>query len=201
MVKQVKRFKIYNMKQYIHKSPFYVHVCCYVYTIACFLLLTGCFGSKKTSTSKHEAVKISEQITEVSISENSIFVDTSKTSNGEVTYTRIEFYHPEPIEPDQVPVALGEVPVHGPVKSIETLIIKSNTEEKGITENQNIEEAVKETNINNDTEKFEATAKEPAKDPYRYRYIFGILVIIIVVAGFFWLRKSGFIQKIVSLFK
>ncbi len=186
-----------------------------LFYLLCFcigLFFGGCSAPKKLTGSKQETAKVSEQTAETTTGKNSLFIDTTKTARGEVVYTKIEFYPPEPTtEPGQVnneatPVASTpnkHPPNTGAIKSIETLTIKKETEEKGVTENQSSAETSKATNIEGETAKKEETAAEPAKDPYRYRYIFGILVIVIAAgtAVYFWLRKTKAVTSIVSFFK
>lgn len=203
------------------------------------LFLTGCGTAKKLTSSKQETGKYTETTTEAGKSSSSLLIDTTKVSGTEITYTKIEFYPPEPGQSvadrtkweilDSISKASAlkaledltrqkatketdrpaeEVPNKHPpnvgaVKSIETLTIKNDTEERGITEAQSEAEVNRASEIASEATLDEATSEEPTADPYRWRYIFGILVLVIIIGtvGYFWLRKAGVFTKVASFFK
>lgn len=182
------------------------------YIICLCLLLTGCGAAKKLSSSKQETGAYTETTNETGKSNSTLFVDTTKVSGTEITYIKIEFYPPEPVkEPEATQPATEPTedgpPKHPPntgaVKSIETLTVKNDTEERGITEAESSTEVNRTSEITGEATLDEATSEEPTADPYRWRYIFGILVLVIIIGtvGYFWLRKAGVFTKVASFFK
>lgn len=189
--------------------------------------LTGCSTPRKLITNKEEKTKVDEAMKETNTGTSSTFLDTTKTNGVEVTYTKIEYYPPE-TNREPTPEPEGQVtpgktsqyegnrnkeptpakkqpPNKGPIKSIEQLTIKQNSEEKGVSQRQEANVSAKEETTTTDIDKKEANTEQPAADPYRWRYILAILVIVIVAGTvvYFWLRKTkvgimvtSFIKKI-----
>lgn len=189
--------------------------------------LTGCSTPRKLTASKEEKTKVNQETKETNTGTSSTFVDTTKTDGVEITYTKVEYYPPEPNK-EPTPEPEGQVipgktsqsegnrnkeptsakkqpPNKGPIKSIEQLTIKQNSEEKGVSQSQEANASAKEEVTTTDTDKKEADTEQPAADPYRWRYILAILVIVIVAGTvvYFWLRKTkvgitvtSFIKKI-----
>lgn len=197
--------------------------------LLCLLVgfLSGCSTPKKLIASKEEKTKVDHATKESNTGTSSTFVDTTKTNGVEITYTKIEYYPPEPNK-EPVPKMEGQVtpgktgqpegnrnkeptpakkqpPNKGPIKSIEQLTVKQNSQDKGVSQSQEANVSAKEETTATDTDKKEANTEQPAADPYRWRYILAILVIVIVAGTvvYFWLRKtkvgvtvSSFIKKI-----
>lgn len=197
--------------------------------LLCLLVgfLTGCSTPRKLIASKEEKTKVDQSTKETNTGTSSTFVDTTKTDGVEITYTKVEYYPPE-TNRELTPEPEGQVtpgktnrpegnrskeptpakkqpPNKGPIKSIEQLTIKQNSEEKGVSQSQEANASAKEEVTTTDTDKKEANTEQPAADPYRWRYILAILVIVIVAGTvvYFWLRKTkvgitvtSFIKKI-----
>ncbi|NCB42929.1 MAG: hypothetical protein EOM59_09945 [Clostridia bacterium] len=197
--------------------------------LLCLLVgfLTGCSTPRKLIASKEEKTKVDQSTKETNTGTSSTFVDTTKTDGVEITYTKIEYYPPE-TNREPTPEPEGQVtpgktnrpegnrskeptpakkqpPNKGPIKSIEQLTIKQNSEEKGVSQSQEANATAKEEITTTDIDKKEANTEQPAADPYRWRYILAILVIVIVAGTvvYFWLRKTkvgitvtSFIKKI-----
>lgn len=184
--------------------------------LLCLLVgfLTGCSTPRKLIASKEEKTKVDQATKETNTGTSSTFVDTTKTDGVEITYTKIEYYPPE-TNREPTPEPEGQVtpgktnrpegsrskeptpakkqpPNKGPIKSIEQLTIKQNSEEKGVSQSQEANASAKEEVTTTDTDKKEANTEQPAADPYRWRYILAILVIVIVAGTvvYFWLRKT-----------
>lgn len=196
-------------------------------TFLCLLLclLVGCSTPRKLAGSTIEAGKVEEVRSETSAGDILQFVDTTKREGVEITYTKIEFYPPDlskPIitpasepGPKQEPANLEDKKVEptpkkkqppneqGAIKSIEQYTVKHDTEDMGIS--ASVESIATEKNeaINTEFEKEEAITEEPAADPYRWRYILAIIVILLVVGvvGYFWLRKTNIFLRVASFFK
>ena len=197
--------------------------------LLCLLVgfLTGCSTPRKLIASKEEKTKVDQATKETNTGTSSTFVDTTKTDGLETTYTKIEYY-PSETNREPTPEPEGQVtpgktnrpegnrskeptpakkqpPNKGPIKSIEQLTVKQNSEEKGVSQSQEDNASAKEEVTTTDTDKKEANTEQPAADPYRWRYILAILVIVIVAGTvvYFWLRKTkvgitvtSFIKKI-----
>lgn len=196
MVKPIKRFKIYRMKKRI-----------VFYLLFFWIVFFGaCSTPKKISTSSKEKTNLSEVTTESKAGQSSFFTDTTKSAKGEVIYTKIEYYPPGPeLEPGGLPE--NKKPKHPPdvnnIKSIETLFIKQERENKGVSEQKGDTTSAKAININNEIIKDEESETEPTADPYKYRYIFGIIIagLGIVIAAYFFLRKTKLFTSVISFFK
>lgn len=174
--------------------------------------LTGCSTPRKLIASKEEKTKVDQATKETNTGTSSTFVDTTKTNGVEITYTKIEYYPPEvnkePEPEGQVTPgkthrpegtaskeptpAKKQPPNKGAIKSIEQLTVKQNSEEKGVSQNQEANASAKEETTTTDTDKKEVNTEQPAADPYRWRYILAILIIVIVAGTvvYFWFRKT-----------
>ncbi|MDR0749422.1 MAG: hypothetical protein LBF62_07610, partial [Tannerellaceae bacterium] len=98
--------------------------------------------------------------------------------------------------------ATKKPPDAGAIKSIEGFVINSTNEEKGKTETHEKTASQKDEEINTDNSLETDITQEVAEDPYKWRYLLGILIAIIVigVAGYFLLRKSKVVTLIKKLF-
>lgn len=174
--------------------------------------LTGCSTPRKLIASKEEKTKVDQATKETNTGTSSTFVDTTKTNGVEITYTKIEYYPPEvnkepepegQVTPGKTPRPEGtaskeptqakkQPPNKGAIKSIEQLTVKQNSEEKGVSQNQEANASAKEETTTTDTDKKEVNTEQPAADPYRWRYILAILIIVIVAGTvvYFWFRKT-----------
>ncbi len=180
--------------------------------LAVLAFVVGCGPARKVATSRQEAGRYTETTTEDRAGNSSLFIDTTKVSDKEIIYTKVEFYPPtttpEPKPPGQDSLPSNDGPVRhppnvGPVKSIETLTVRSQEEERGITESESGTDEHRTTDITSEGAVAETTTEEPTADPYRWRYIFGILVAVIAIgtAAYFWLRKAGVWAKLAAFFK
>lgn len=193
-------------------------------TILCFLvcLLVGCSTPHKLAANTKEAGKVEEVRSETSAGDILQYGDTTKREGVEITYTKIEFYPPDVSKPIITPASEPESkqepanledkkveptpkknqPPHeqGAIKSIEQYTVKHDTEERGISASVESIATEKEEAINAEFEKEEAITEEPAADPYRWRYILAIIVILVVV-GYFCLRKTNLFLRVASFFK
>lgn len=196
-------------------------------TILCLLLclLVGCSTPRKLAANTKETGKTEEARSEKSAGDILQYVDTTKREGVEITYTKIEFYPPDaskPIitpapepEPKQEPANLEDKKVEptpkknqppneqGAIKSIEQYTVKHDTEDGGISASVESTDTEKNEVINSEFEKKEAITEEPTADPYRWRYILAIIVILVVVGvvGYFCLRKTNLFLRVASFFK
>lgn len=184
-------------------------------------ILSGCSVQRNIASSTKDAAHTEENRTETTAGEIRRTVDSTKSEGVEVTYTKVEFFPPEPdtqqVKPDttqtagpsvagtdvpkdrpkepkdkQPPNATGK---QGAIKSIETFTITQKTEAAGTTKEEQKTGTTKAEEVNTDTDTTMDVTDKPAADPYRWRYIFGILAILTV--AFFFFRKS----KIFTFFR
>lgn len=152
------------------------------------VLLFGCSTPRKLAGSTKETAKTEEKRDETTAAEFRRTVDSTKTEGVEVTYTKIEFFPPEPDTGRQ-----------GAIKSIETFTVKQKAEATGVTQEEQKTETTKTEEVNTDTDKETDITEKPAADPYRWRYIFGILVLLAV--AFFFLRKTKVFTAVAAFFR
>lgn len=184
--------------------------------LICLSGFLGCSTPKNLTSSTKETNALEEKRSELTAGDIRTYIDTTKKAGLEITYTKVEFYPPEemPAGPgpeanekantnSQVTPEVKKPPDKGAIKSIEQLTITSTQEEAGITETQETNTSEKEEEIKSDNSIETDTEEETAEDPYKWRYILGILVasIIIGTVGFFFLRKTKVFHFIKKLFK
>jgi hypothetical protein len=181
------------------------------------VLLASCGTARKVQQTKQEVRIDSTAIAKEANAKTDKFVDTTRTQQGKITITEIDFYPPMPDNiNDVVSVDSGKrddtssraTPqsypanadlhnvgnIKGAVKSIKQTVIESNVEEKG--ENKESSES-KETESAANVGRNETNvqqSQEPTPDPYRWRYIFYIS--LIAVAVLLYLKRTPIINWI-----
>jgi len=188
----------------------------------CVLIFsTGCHTSKKIASNITENIKTSGQYNEATTTETYSFVDTTKKSGLKIKHYKIEFYPPTgPSKPDETipdnPIfhfginnntegsnPKSKPPNVGAIKSIEGYTIKATDEQTGINEETSNITTNKDAEINTDITRTAKVTEQPAPDPYSWRYILGICIIV-ALAGiglYFGLRKTKVVIAIVTFFK
>jgi hypothetical protein len=183
----------------------------------CVFLLTDCHTPKKIVSNTKETVTSNEKQSEATISETYNFADTTKKRDVEINYFKIEFYPPAGPDdttntiPDNfvLPEALlsnvnnnniKKPPnTKGGIKSIEGYTITDKSKQSGINKSKESAQVKKQAEKSGNVRKTAEIKEQPAADPYRWRYIFGIAALT-AAAVFFLLRKSGILTKIISFF-
>lgn len=188
------------------------------------VLLSGCSTPRKLAGSTKETIKTEEKRNETTAAEFRRTIDSTKTEGVEVTYTKIEFFPPEPTDrkekPDTTQTGGPSKPVadtpknrpkepkekqppdtgrQGAIKSIETFTVKQKTEAAGVAQEEQKTETTKAEEVNTDANTETDITEKPAADPYRWRYIFGILLLLAV--AFFFLRKTKVFRAAAALFR
>ena len=188
------------------------------------VLLFGCSTPRKLAGSTKETAKTEEKRDETTAAEFRRTVDSTKTEGVEVTYTKIEFFPPEPdtrqTKPDAMQAGGPSNPAadtpknrpkepkekqppdtgrQGAIKSIETFTVKQKAEATGVTQEEQKTETTKTEEVNTDTDKETDITEKPAADPYRWRSIFGILVLLAV--AFCFLRKTKVFTAVAAFFR
>lgn len=155
------------------------------------MLMVACASTKKSTKTTQETASVSAQVDESHSTDTEKFIDTTKTESGKITITEIEFYPPNANEPQpgnkESPkntsnvsgLSLSNVGNIGnaSIKSIKQTTIEKDSEKKGESkESSSITNVKNEATLTN-TEKTAKVETSPAPDPYRWRYIFYILLL------------------------
>lgn len=168
-----------------------------VFTFLCMLVVFGCSTTRK-ATKSIESTQFSLESQESQVSSSEKIVDTTKTESGKITITEIEFY--PPTENNGLP-GINESPKstnvsglslpnvgnidNAAIKSIKQTTIESESESKGESNESSSTENIKSEAISENTEKTAKVDESPAPDPYRWRYIFYILLIGVAALLYF----------------
>lgn len=167
------------------------------------LMLAACASHRKIQETTATTVVASETIQEATKTETERIVDTTRTEHGKVVITEIIFdtttdVSPAPDEPDAraspgvqesgkknptrptTPTASVDIPgfgqVSGNIKSIRQTVIEDEKQIKGESKESEKQEESK-CNANAILiEENKHHAEEPAPDPYRWRYVFYLVV-------------------------
>lgn len=165
--------------------------------IFCIIMLYACASTRKTTQSS-EVFDVSTEKTESESSNVERFIDTTKTDKKKITITEIEFCPPtvnnESPGIDDKPKAsnvsglslpnIGNID-NATIKSIKQTTIESESETKGESnESSSTANIISEAVLEN-TEKKVMINEEPAPDPYKWRYIFYILLIGVAALLYF----------------
>lgn len=173
-----------------------------VFLILMVMFLMSCGASKKTVMT-NEMKLDSLTVVNTASGQTEKYIDVTSVEKGKITVTEIEFFEPQNVTDNKVqnkqenhtyPTTNEQLNM----KSIKHTVIETNTEEK-----EESKEVVRMDEIGNVTavEKMKEETdeyKEPAPDPYRWRYIFFILLIVIGV--FLYVRKIPLVKNIVKIF-
>ena len=154
------------------------------------------------------------------------FVDTTKTSDTEITYTKIEYFEPherasppvaentttellqqeQPIISDHTtitpeqekPIKVANKPTQV-IKSITQVNIRKKEEARGITAKTAQIDSVTTTHKTEEIKTSEKIEEKPTRDPYRWRYIFWtVLIIAVTVLVLFFYKKFNNTKSIFS---
>jgi cobalamin biosynthesis Mg chelatase CobN len=185
----------------------------------CVLLFSGCRTPQKIMSNTKEAITSNEKQNEATSSETYNLADTTKKQDVEINYFKIEYYPPGPDKPETIPdnSILPEnllsntgnknpnkpPNAKGAIKSIEGYTVKAKSEQSGVNESKKNAQVNRNAEKNEDVNRQAEIKEQPAADPYRWRYILGI-VIVVALAGaavYFGFRKSKFVVSIVSFLK
>lgn len=164
--------------------------------ILCVLMM-ACATTKKSVLSKETASLDAETI-EFQSKQSAKLIDTTKTENGKITITEIEFYPPivdkepkvsnkddsdnklNPTKTNNVSGLnlqnIGSIN-NAAIKSIKQTTIETDTEKKGESKESSSNEHLKKEVTLANNEKVVNSETLPAPDPYKWRYIFYILLI------------------------
>ncbi|MFV0377758.1 MAG: hypothetical protein ACK5JD_10720 [Mangrovibacterium sp.] len=158
-------------------------------------LIVSCSSSKKVIREQTVSQKLTET-KETTTLQEAVRIDTTKVSDFETTYTRIEYFEPispansDTVEHDPVLNTVKKPPAN--IKSIETLTIKKKTEVKGEAESVQEKTIVVHQAIEENTET-EMKSVEKSK-PVQLKYLFYILLLI--AGAYLFFTKGSILKKI-----
>lgn len=174
----------------------------FITLVVAFGLFVSCGTTRKLQQSAQKSRIDSAATHEVGKAERESVVDTTRTEQGKITITEIEFFPPTEIEqpqpepekskkkdkhkdshpPTTASIDLSNVgKIQGAVKSIKQTVIESQVEQKGESRDTEKQEQFK-SNANVLREESDIQKKEaPAPDPYRWRYAFYISSLFVAV--------------------
>jgi hypothetical protein len=174
------------------------------------LLLSGCRTPKKTAGTTIENVTVQEKQNQTGKNETYTFVDTTEKSGFEISYFKVEFYPPDTVRQNQATVPendsntdVKKPPNQGAIKSVEKITVKANEEKAGITSIADNSTAETNTEYNAKMDTTAETVEQPAADPFRWRYIFGTAVAIVLLAAgaYFMLRKNKVVTTVFTFLR
>ncbi|MDR0420283.1 MAG: hypothetical protein LBH30_02355 [Prevotellaceae bacterium] len=183
-------------------------------------VVSGCHTSKKIVSSTAETITSSETQYESTSSETYNFADKTKKQDIEINYFKIEFYPPGPDDnpdtitnnstfPENLLSNIGSSNPNKPpnnkgsIKSIEGYIVKEKIEQSGVNESTEIAQVNRNTEKNEDINRQDEIKEQPAPDPYRWRYILAIIVLVILagIGAYLALWKTKPIIALISFVK
>lgn len=170
--------------------------------IALLASLTGCSASKKvvkTSSMTYDSVQVERMVSE----QTRIVVDTTKTENGKVTITEIMFC-PDTSGTDADITLDGIGNIKGKIKSITHSVMETSKTNKGQSEESSQSESHDSSAMVAKTQDSVDKTTIPASDPYRWRYIFGIVLIGAILALLLYLKRTpivNWLKKMLSCLK
>lgn len=160
-------------------------------------LFVSCHSTKKLTETKQsndqtfKSSQVEDKKTEIQ-KNNDLKVDQ------EIVIETEEYYPPDITTGEITPGTNNPEPKQGAIKSRTRKTIKAKTEDKGktITNEESSKKGDVESN-NKSTTETKAT-ESPAPDPKRFRYIFGILLILLI-GGFIIYKKWQSIKPKIKL--
>jgi hypothetical protein len=170
--------------------------------IALLALLTGCGASKKvvkTTSMTFDSVQVNKSASE----QTRIVIDTTKTENGKVTITEITFCtDTSGTDADITLDGIGNV--KGKIKSIKQSMVETSKTDKGQSEESSQSESRDSSATVAKMQDSVDKTTIPAIDPYRWRYIIGIVMLGAIIALLLYLKRTpivNWLKKMLSCLK
>ncbi len=185
-----------------------------IFALIALTMFASCATTRKTNKDLKESVLDSTQINSEKTESSTTFVDTTRTTTGEVIITEIEFFTPGSVNADSTGVQVGNtggiisdveisggiIKNAGAVKSIKQTKIQSHEERNGKTEETNMKKDVENKASLTRKEKEEHKATEPTADPYRWRYIAFIVSALLAVLVVLYLKSQPIFRCLKNFF-
>jgi len=157
------------------------------------ILLTGCRTKKSTVESSITSSKKVDTSQSVN-TQDQTKVSNDKTSDLETTTVKTTYYPPAQDKASEIKKTDTEKDVKGPIQSIEVTTTKKADVDKSKTETSQAKQEVNQTG-SKENSSVKTTESKEAKVPIQWGWIFGVLVIVIVI-GFYLNRKFGIVGRI-----
>ena len=122
-------------------------------------------------------------------------IDTTKTEDGKITITEIEFFPTinNGNKSDTIIANVGSIK-NAAIKSIKQTTIEKKSEQKGKSNESSESEKIQSTVAATKSNQTSQIQTSPAPDPYRWRYIFYILVLVGI--AMLYLKRVPFLNWI-----
>lgn len=170
--------------------------------------LAGCAPRKVVKTTNEDSVVDVKRAETTTVEVNSL-IDTTKREGVEITYTKVEYYPPDEVSVvvnEPTPEVVNSPPAKGAVKSIESYTIKQESESIGVSQQADVALTSSTSGAKTEYSRDEIIEKTPASDPYKWRYIFYILLLLALSVVYIkrkstkdWIKKAiNFIQEKVA---
>jgi len=147
--------------------------------------MLGACGVTRKSALTTETVTIASDKSELHTFDVRRIIDTTFTERGKITITEIEFYPPsETLFVNNVSdISLQNIGSIGPaaIKSIRQTTIETETEKNGKTEESSSETGATNETVAAQTENITQIDVTPTPDPKRWRYIFYIMLLAVII--------------------
>lgn len=150
-------------------------------------------AESKAATITIDTTKISSTTTEIVQLQ---FYSTSSDSNssfrpkGEISQQTNQSKTPQQPTPSTLTINNKQFPAN--IKSATITTITKNTEQKGLSKT----DSTTNRTVNKQTTQHTKTITQPAKDPKRFMWIFGILVLVIGIVIFLCIQFKPFFQAL-----
>jgi hypothetical protein len=140
------------------------------------LMPYGCCAPKKTTSVQSEQIAINEARDVVKVFDVYEVIDTSRLHTSTIHYYRIQY------RPDSDSLGLQLIDY------IEGFTVSNVDEQTNIHATHSIDSIAKVEDRHINIVREETTSVEPAPDPYRWRYILGIVIGILIAGVMLWLK-------------
>ena len=168
----------------------------------CVWMLGACSVTRKSALTA-ETVSIASDKAELHTFDVRRIIDTTVTERGKITITEIEFYQPSEISfaNNVSDISLQNIGSIGPaaIKSIRQATIETETEKKGETEESSSETGATNETATIQTENVTKLEVTPTPDPKRWRYIFYIMLLAVIIL--LYLRRVPVVEWVKRMVK
>ena len=147
----------------------------------CGILMSyGCRTPKKMTSDISERVEIREIRNVGRSTDIYSIVDSSRRHAIKINYYKINYSK-----------IVNDTTGRQLIESIEGVIMTDIEENANVHRTHSIDSISGEVDMRSDIVRKEMSSVAPAADPYRWRYIFGISVVVILIGIAVWLRFKG----------
>lgn len=171
-----------------------------------FLLLVttiiSCRSLRVATATDKSKEKVTVNNVAETLTEANKVVDTTKISDYTYTITEVEFFEHQQDVNNDASIDFGNTSkiegIKQGVKSIKTTTINKVETDTGKTEDSNSILEKKDEAIISDKDNDIVIKEEIAPDPYRWRYIFYILLVCVII--YIYIRRIPIIDKLKTMF-